>query len=86
MSPEVRAQIKPLVAKRFSVSSTIDGWEVIDSDGRPVTEHFEYEDVAHLAKKRLNEAALHGPRSLAFALGALDEEDLMLDIALEEVA
>lgn len=84
--PKVRAQIKPLTTKRFSVGRTCEGWEVIDSDGRPVTEEFFSEDIAHAAKKKLNEAALHGPKSLALALGAIDADDLEIEAMLEAEA
>lgn len=68
---------RPLAYKRFSVASTIYGWEVEDSDGRSVTESFEAPDLAAQVMDSLNAAAANGPRALATALGAVEEAVLV---------
>ena len=55
--------------RRFTIARTIDGWEVIDSDGRPVDKR-ETAASANGVAYRLNGAAAAGPRALAHALRA----------------
>lgn len=65
------------VSPRFEVTPTCTGYEVSDMDGRPVTEEFDAEWQATKAANLLNDAAKDGPDSLAFALGAIDEAELL---------
>lgn len=58
--------------KRFSVMPSMLGYEVIDSDGRPVALKSNPYD-AQAASAELNAAVLDGPRALAIALGCTDD-------------
>lgn len=61
---------------RFDVGTTIGGYEIVDLDGRPVTEVFSNQAAALAAKTSLNHAAATGRRALASALGAVDYDTL----------
>lgn len=70
------------VPTRFTIQSTIDGWEVQDKDGRPVTNSFPNATRPLQIAGQLNDAAQYGNRSLAVALGAVDEDNADLDAVL----
>ena len=55
--------------RRFTIAPCIDGWEVVDEDGRPVDKR-ESKASANGVAYRLNGAAAHGPKTLARALRA----------------
>jgi hypothetical protein len=67
------------VPKRFHVTTTVNGWEVTDADGRSVSP--ERNDPGNLydLADTLNSAAASGPQSLRRALGAAYEDDDELD-------
>lgn len=56
---------------RFSIGTTLDGFEVVDRDGRPVSPTFDNETVQRVCAD-LNAAYAKGKRALARALGALE--------------
>lgn len=75
--PRIQGSISPAKPaefrrRRFSVSPTIDGYEVVDDDGRAVSNHFEFANLALELAGDLNSAAARGKRSLAVALGATE--------------
>jgi hypothetical protein len=63
------------VTGRFSCASTLDGYEVIDADGRCVTDSYVHYGSATKAAARLNDAAEGGPKALRMALGAVEDTD-----------
>ena len=64
------------VATQFEAVLTNDGYALFDSTvGRQITHlPLDYESATQKAQ-RLNEAAADGPRAIALALGAFDEDD-----------
>lgn len=63
-------------ARRFSVANTIDGYEVIDQDGRPVSGSYDFANEPLEKAADLNEAVAAGPDALRLALGGLYQDDL----------
>jgi hypothetical protein len=63
----------PIVPHRFSIASTIDGYEVVDRDGRAVSDSFDTANRALSIAADLNEAAGRGRRALSRAFGAIDD-------------
>jgi hypothetical protein len=63
---------KVFTQKRFEVAMTLDGYEVCDRDGRPVTQVYDHA-TALQACSHLNHAAGH-PKTLAVALGCIDDD------------
>jgi hypothetical protein len=61
------AKEAPAPFKRFTVLPTIDGFEVIDTDGRPVASRATRRQAAGTAF-RLNRAAANGGLSHAFGI------------------
>lgn len=59
---------------RFEIGMAVGGYEVVDRDGRPVSEVFPEKIIATNAAAELNEAASKGRSTLANALGALEYE------------
>lgn len=57
---------------RFSVGTRIDGFEVVDNDGRPVSPILDFSQAARDLADELNAAALKGRSTLARALGAAE--------------
>lgn len=69
-----RARASAPIPKRFTVLCTLEGFEVVDTDGRPVgIEHDELS--AGMFATTLNGAAALGPKYLARALGATEGDD-----------
>lgn len=60
---------------RFSTALTLTGWEVVDSDGRAVSDSYKHQDSAAKIAQNLSEAAANGPAALRLALGCIEEED-----------
>lgn len=69
-----------LVPDRFSVGNSIEGYEVNDHDGRPVTSPFPIRALAADMVANLNSAAAASPLALAVALGAADQFELEADV------
>jgi hypothetical protein len=59
-----------LPTARFTVMRAIQGWEVVDRDGRPVEECLTSESEAYKLAEYFNMAAYGGLESLSRALGA----------------
>lgn len=57
-----------IAPSRFDVIATLSGYDVIDYDGTPVAALSDY-GLAEAERERLNDAAMGGGRSLAYALG-----------------
>lgn len=62
---------KPTTYARFEIGSTAGGFEVTDTDGRPVSATGTWLEAVTL-KDTLNRAAASGRRALARALGAVE--------------
>lgn len=56
--------------RRFDVGTTISGFEVVDFDGRSVTDATDHGDAAGIVET-LNNAAAGGPAALTRAIQAL---------------
>lgn len=54
---------------RFNIASTLDGWEVVDGNGRPTGFEGESPQQANGFAQMLNSAAKNGPQALAAAFG-----------------
>lgn len=74
MSSLAAPPARPVTYDRFSIGSTLDGWEVTDADGRSVSPSYERVQIASQVRATLNNAAANGPRNLARALGAIEDE------------
>lgn len=61
--------------ERFSIGATVGGWEVIDSDGRSVTDTYRADARAAEVALRLNTAASTSPAALRRAFGVVIDED-----------
>lgn len=86
--PKVRASSLSRVKApetRFTIASTIDGYEVTDGDGRTVSNSYESASQPLLIAQRLNQAAEHGGKSLARALASVEGFEIGLDIDEELV-
>lgn len=70
----IAAEASAPPARRFTVANTIDGYEVVDNDGRTVSNCYDYAGEALEIAGRLNDAAVD-PQALRRALGAMYEED-----------
>lgn len=55
---------------RFSIAPTLDGYEVVDGNGRPTGFTGDDARQANGFAQSLNSAAKQGPRALAHAFGA----------------
>lgn len=73
------------IPARFSTGLTLDGWEVVDSDGRSVTDSYSQRAAASIVAERLSNAAANGPAALRIALGCIEESD-ELSYTEEELA
>lgn len=62
-------------AVRFHVAPTIDGYEVVDADGRSVTDAYPFANKPLVIAGRLNDAAAVSKQALARALGVVDADD-----------
>lgn len=60
---------------RFSVATTCDGYEVVDSDGRAVSNSYEFATRPLEIAAELNGAAAINQRALARKLGVLLADD-----------
>lgn len=70
-------QIFPKIARvdvpaRFTLASTIDGYEVVDSDGRAVSDSYDTANLALSIAADLNAAAARGRRALVRAFGTVE--------------
>lgn len=64
-----------IIDLRFSVATSIGGVEVIDNEsGRPLAV-FDARPEAEDEAAGLNQAAANGPRALARALGAIEDDE-----------
>lgn len=71
---------------RFVTSSTIDGTEVVDTDGRSVTGSYTNPGTAVAVADQLNAADVAGPAALRRAFGViLEADEFVLDDELEAV-
>jgi hypothetical protein len=65
---------RAILDARFGVLTRMDGAEVIDNTtGRPLA-YFDARPMADLEAFTLNAAAAEGPRALARALGAVEDD------------
>lgn len=71
---------KVFEVKRFGIASNGDGYEVVDrKDGRPVTNAFFTANLPLQLAGMLNDAAEKGSTTLARALGAIEDEEVLDD-------
>lgn len=71
---KIREVATPKAKPRFDAAPTIDGYEVIDMrDGRSVSGSMTQNNALD-ACRDLNYAVLDGPRAIAQALGAIEDE------------
>lgn len=66
---------RTVTATRFKVANTIDGYEVIDNDGRSVSNYYDHANRALELAGRLNDAAAAGASALRRELGAAYADD-----------
>jgi hypothetical protein len=71
---------------RFSIASTCDGYEVVDSDGRAVSNSYETANEPLTIAGNLNTASEHGPKSLARAMACVEGFEVGLDITDDDEA
>lgn len=57
-------------AMKFSIAPTLDGYEVVDGNGRPTGFTGDDAQQANGFAQSLNQAAKRGPQALAHAFGA----------------
>lgn len=62
--------VKFFTIRRFSVAPSMNGYEVVDSDGRPLADGYAMEEAEAVAAE-LNDAAMVSRKSLAKAIAAL---------------
>lgn len=64
----------------FTVGTTCDGYEVVDDNGRSMSNSYDTANKPLEIAGALNTAAEHGPKSLARALSCVEGAEVGLDV------